>query len=124
MYKPGTILVLKDPQSKPDEPFPYDRVRVIGPSPISYSASSSWDGVGAQGVVISPVEHFDATIDEPYGKLLEVYTIESEPEAQPIIQGQVIHVEEGPTPEDVFQAATSKSGVKPKPPRPRAKANG
>lgn len=105
MYKPGTVLTLREPQSTKDQPFPYDRVRVIGPSPVAHAAAGSWDGVGAQGVVIAPVDEFAANIDEPYGKLQELYNVESEPEQAPIIQGRVIEVQDGPSPEEQFAAA-------------------
>ena len=40
MYEPGTILAMREPQSTDDTPYPYDRVQVVGQSPVSTSAQA------------------------------------------------------------------------------------
>lgn len=129
MYAPDTILVLKEPRtvgtpaspdydpknpkaggtppSKDYAPFAYDRVRVIGESPIQHSggARSEWVGAGARGVMIEPLTHFGANLDEPLGRLQSLYDIESEPIIEvPVMQTvRVIQPgQAGPTPEEVF----------------------
>ena len=45
MYDKGTILKLREPRSTDDTLFAYDRIEVIGTSPLSHgSAGSSWVG--------------------------------------------------------------------------------
>lgn len=88
MYAPNTILELKEPKSvkatktEPAKIFAYDQVRVIGPSPVTHSGQSDgeWDGVGAQGVIVTPLTEFAGNLDEPLGRLQRLYKIVSEPE--------------------------------------------
>lgn len=113
MYEEGTILALKEPRSTEDEAFPYDRVEVIGQSPVHHGIrAEEWVGANGQGVIVTPLAGFDSTIDEPYGKLQELYEVESIPEAQPNEpQVKVITPADlGPSPEDTFADAASKQG--------------
>jgi hypothetical protein len=92
MYTPGTILALKEPKSTPESKkgaddavvFPYDRVEVIGISPISHSgqATGEWEGISAQGVIIRPLTDFASNLDEPLGRLQTLYSVEYEPPRQ------------------------------------------
>jgi hypothetical protein len=111
MYSADTILKLKTPRSTEDTPFPYDRVRVIGPSPVSkgHESKTKYAGSEAQGVIITPLEGFEANLDEPFGKLTALYDVESVPERKPIKSGIVVKdststTDMGPTPEQVFAA--------------------
>lgn len=108
MYAPNTILELKEPKSTEDKPFAYDRVRVVGPSPVDAGVRpSSWTGGDAQGVIIEPLSEFGAFLDEPFGKLILLYKVIEEPKVE--IDGpQKIRVIDsstaaaGKTPEEVF----------------------
>lgn len=112
MYEPETILTLKEPRSQYDddgEPvklFPYDRVKVIGPSPINHGITSEeWVGANGQGVIITPLTDFGGTADEPLGKLQALYDVESVPERTAPVAAPIKVVTPGtagPTPEDVF----------------------
>jgi len=115
MYEPGTILTLKEPRSTKDQPFPYDRVRVIGQSPIDHRLfSAEWEGANSQGVVIAPENGFGSNVDEPYGKLISLYDVDTIPTTEVDIQPvRVINStsgQAGPTPEEVF--STEAPGVK------------
>lgn len=106
MYDPGTILTLKEPRGTKDEPFPYDRVKVIGASPVNHAdASSEWAGNNGQGVLVTPLAGFGANLDEPFGRLRELYEVESIPErklAAPV--GAIQAAEYDPkTPEEIFE---------------------
>lgn len=127
MYEPGTILTLKEPRSVGTpgedsyEEFPYDRVRVLGGSPINHGATQSeWVGADANGIIIEPLNGFGANADEPQGRIQSLYDVESIPERE-IDLGAPVKVttqaQAGPTPEEVFaaeapadKAATSKDG--------------
>lgn len=149
MYEPETILKLKEPRSKGTPPvgkpqrgkegeigyrpqsadyeppsddwevFPYDRVRVIGQSPINHaSITDEWSGTSGQGVIVEPIHEFGATLDEPYGKLQRLYEVESVPvhEVPAEVPIRVINSTSGsagPTPEE--QIAEKAPGVPPKP---------
>lgn len=113
MYEPETILELKE-QREPDEEtgeeFPYNQVKVIGPSPINHGISSEeWVGADGAGVILSPITNFGTTLDEPLGKVQALYNVVSVPDhevdADPKIR--VINSTSGsagPTPEEVFKA--------------------
>ena len=128
MYKAGTILTLKeprDPSPKLDresgEPvlrgpkgkekpvmleFPYNRVQVIGESPVIYDREG-WTGPDAKGVIIQPLTDFAGNLDEPFGKLRKLYNVESIPENEAPAEIKVKQInattaEAGPTPEEVF----------------------
>lgn len=113
MYARGTILTLKaqkDPDPETGEPFPYNQVEVVGPSPVSHTASSGdWEGPEAAGVIVQPVTNFGSTLDEPFGKLTALYDVESIPEPEVITDSKVRVIDAhsaqaGPTPEEVFKA--------------------
>jgi hypothetical protein len=107
MFEPGTTLRLREPQSTEEAPYPYDRVTVIGQSPIQHSrptADSPFAGQDAVGYIISPAgEGFGPTLDKPYGELAELYEIESYPTdpatGEPIVPK---NVSKGPSPEQAF----------------------
>lgn len=118
MFTRGTVLVLKEPKSTDEVPFPYDRVRVVGVSVVSRpGAMGEWEGADAQGVVIEPVTEFAGNLDEPYGRLKRLYKIESEPE--PVDQQIRVEVipahtrQAGPTPEEIFAEQNEAAGIKP-----------
>ena len=126
MYAPGTILKLR--KQRPDEeiaarvdpdnpdrkrpkqkiPFPYNRVEVVGESPIDYNAgrSGEWSGAGARGVIVQPLSGHGSTLDEPFGKLQKLYEVESIPEktieVAPVRVVQAHTADAGPTPEEIF----------------------
>lgn len=126
MYEPNTILKLKDPKPDievpakvdPDNPerkrpkhkvpFPYNRVRVVGQSPVDHGAGrgGSWEGVGSTGVIIEPLSGHGSNLDEPLGKLQKLYDVESIPDNEIIIEPvRIIRPTSGsagPTPEEVF----------------------
>ena len=131
MYAPGTILVLK--KQKPptvlegkgedgediEIDFPYNRVKVINQSPINHGgiASAEWIGANGQGVIITPLSAHGSTIDEPYGRLQELYDVESIPEQEFDAQPKIRVIESnsgsaGPTPEEQFAAAAEAAGQK------------
>jgi hypothetical protein len=121
VYKPDTILTLKNPRTEYDddgavigEAFPYDRVRVIGQSPVNHATiASEWTGSNGQGVIVEPLTEFGANLDEPFGRLQELYTVESLPEPA-IFRGAQVEILEpgdvGPSPEQVFADETEKEG--------------
>jgi hypothetical protein len=115
MFKAGTILTLKvqreaDPET--GEEFPYNRVRVIGSSPISHpgekkaDGTPKWVGQDADGCIIEPLSTFAGNLDEPYGKLKKLYDVEFVPPEVEVVREVRIKVQQpedmGPTPEDVF----------------------
>jgi hypothetical protein len=116
VYRPGTILKLKEPRSvaavkedkaknikgQKEELFPYDEVEVVGISPIARSGGTGWDGVAGQGVIIKPRTAFGGLLDEPEGKLIELYEVVFEPDGKPQ-PGEPDYVKIGPSPEDVFK---------------------
>lgn len=135
MYAPGTILELKkkraaaERKDRNDEvitdaegvpvkfEFPYNRVQVIGESPIDHSMmSSAWEGAGARGVIITPLTDFGATLDEPFDKLKQLYNVVSIPTVEVDPQPKIRIIESnsgqaGPTPEEVFaEKAPGKKG--------------
>lgn len=113
MYEPETILELKNPRDPDDETgeeFPYNRVRVIGQSPVDHGGArgGDWSGAAGQGVIIAPVTNFGSNLDEPLGKLQSLYNVVSVPET--IIEAPQVRVinsssaAAGPTPEEVIAA--------------------
>lgn len=109
MYEPGTILSLKeqrDPDPETKEPFPYNEVKVVGPSPVSWQKDSEWSGASAAGVILTPVTNFGSTLDEPYGKVMALYDVKEIPVTE--IAAPKVRVinstsqSAGPTPEEVF----------------------
>lgn len=112
MYKPGTILTLKnqkDPDPESGAEFPYNSVEVIGQSPIDHGTTrptGQWQGTNGAGVIIKPLTAFAGNLDEPYGKLRQLYEVVSIPEQAEIVREVRIKVSTpedlGPTPEEVF----------------------
>lgn len=110
MYESGTILALKEPRPndpETDEVFPYNRVRVIGASPVSHAAMSEWSGTAAQGVILTPLANFAGVLDEPLGKIQALYAVESTPVREMEVAPKVRIIDSssaaaGPTPEEVF----------------------
>lgn len=130
MYKPDTILTLKNPRTEYNddgevvgEAFPYDRVRVIGQSPVNHATiASEWVGANGQGVIVEPLTEFGANLDEPFGRLQELYSVESLPEPA-IFRGDQVEILEpadlGPSPEQVFADEAEKEGKDSRRARPR-----
>jgi len=110
MYEPETILALKeprDPNPETNEDFAYNRVRVVGESPVSHAHKGDWEGADARGVILVPLTNFGGTLDEPFGKVRALYDVESIPvhEAPAEVPIKVINrtsAAAGPTPEEVF----------------------
>lgn len=111
MYEPGTILELKnqrEPDEETGEEFPYNRVKVVGPSPVDHGIKSAeWEGASGVGVIITPESNFGSTLDEPLGKLQAIYDVVEVPDTTVPVENtiRVIHSTSqsaGPTPEEVF----------------------
>ena len=107
MYERNTVLTLKKPfpnDEETGEVFPYNEVRVIGESPISYAGAGEWSGMAAQGVIIEPTSNFGSNLDEPLGKLQALYDVKElpAPVELPVGPSTVPVTRPGPTPEDVF----------------------
>lgn len=117
MYKPGTILTLKEPRSTEKEPFAYDRIEVIGPSPLSHaSVDSEWTGSNATGVIVKPLTDFGSTLDEPLGRLQSLYDVESVPDnriAPPAVTVQS-ETYDYKSPEEVFKEVPAEPVKEPK----------
>jgi len=84
-YEEFQLLLNEKPEDEPDpgEEFPYNRVRVVGPSPIIHGEGSphaDYAGGDAQGVIIQPLTGFDSNVDYPFGFIRSKYTVESLPE--------------------------------------------
>lgn len=130
MYARDTILTLKeqrpnDPET--DEAFAYNRVKVIGESPVSHSHKGNYEGADAAGVIITPLANFGGTLDEPFGKLTALYDVESIPEPDEVDAETKIRVidgtsaQAGPTPEERFRAEAP--GAPPEPGQKRARTS-
>jgi hypothetical protein len=113
------LIEQKDPQEGPDGPleFPYNRVRVIGQSPVNHAGiQDEWVGANGQGVVIEPLTAFGSNLDEPYGKLQRLYEVESLPPTLDVTIAPKVKivgpggVDPGPSPEDVFAGAANERG--------------
>jgi hypothetical protein len=110
MYEVDTILKLKEPRNadpETGEDFAYNRVRVIGPSPVSHADKGEWTGADAAGVLLEGLTNFGATLDYPFGFLRTVYDVESIPEREvpavaPVRVVNATTAAAGPTPEEVF----------------------
>lgn len=110
MYQPNTVLTLKEPRpndEETDEVFPYNEVRVVGESPISYAGVGEWSGTAAKGIIIEPTSNFGSNLDEPFGKLQALYDVKSLPAPQTVPVGPttVPVSQPGPTPEEVIAGA-------------------
>jgi hypothetical protein len=106
LYATETVLERKEPAKEGTAAFPYNEVEVIGQSPIDH-AGTGWEGSNSEGVILRPVAGFGGVIDEPLGKVQELYKVKFVPEkeiAEPklrIIDAQTS--EAGPTPEETFK---------------------
>lgn len=120
MYVPGTILALNEPQSTEEKPFAYDRVEVVGPSPVNHGVQSGdYTGADAVGVVIKPAgDEFGPNLDEPFGKLRAIYNVEFEPELVANILNPT-QTPEGMSPEQVFSQVAKAQGLTPSEARQR-----
>lgn len=128
MYEPGTILQLRELQSTDDKVYPYDRVKVVGQSPVQHvsSSGSAWAGADATGYIITPLEEFAPTLDKPYGQLEELYEIEAWP-TDPVT-GEPLTPEANPrnvpTPEQILRkAAAEQPAPEPRKPAPSVQHN-
>lgn len=116
MFEPGTILRLREPQGTDEKPYAYDRVEVVGQSPVQYATAgdSPWAGQDAIGWVLKPAgEAFGPTVDKPLGQINALYEIESWP-TDPAT-GEPLKPENatrGPSPEQVFAKAAADAEVK------------
>lgn len=129
MYQPETILTKREPFDEDHSGAPYNRIKVVGQSPINHGGGATdWEGAQAQGVIVQPLEGFGATADEPYGKLVKLYEIESVPENVLPAEPQIRHIpQEGePSPEDVFRETASEATVEevPEPKKPVSPIDG
>lgn len=111
MYKPGTILARRDPLDEDNSGAVYNRVNVVGQSPVDHALiSSEWTAGNGQGVIIQPLEGFGATLDEPFGRLQELYEVESIPEPVTVPAAAVVKVvtqgDLPPSPEEQFAAVS------------------
>jgi hypothetical protein len=112
MYEPESILKRRDPVAEDDAAAPYNRVRVIGQSPVVHPVTTGWAGVQSTGVILEPMAGFAAHLDEPLGKVQELYELESAPERQAFVNNPVKVVTPGtagPSPEEVFEEARRKA---------------
>ncbi len=127
MYATNTILSLKaqrDPDDETGEEFAYNKVRVIGESPVQHTSKGEYEGSDAKGVIVVPMSNFGGTLDEPFGKLRQLYDVEEIPDTsiQPPSPIRVIDsstAQAGPTPEEVFRDEAP--GVVPEPGQRRAR---
>ncbi len=114
MYAAETILKLKKTRSTKESPFPYDLVRVVGESPVDHGIRNTlWQGGNGKGVIITPLTAFGSTIDEPYGKLADLYEVETLPPKIEMVAGKVDIISQeqlGPSPEDIFSDVAAASG--------------
>lgn len=123
MYAADSILTLKEPRSTDDKPFAYDRVRVIGPSPVSHRADPRYEGTDAKGVIIQPLTEFAGNLDEPFGKLRTIYDVEFVPEYEEEVTTTVRKYDAstsaaGPTPEEIFAKEAPGDGTQKRPGSP------
>ena len=117
-YLPDTILERKEPKGND----PYDKVRVIGVSPTSFTAAEDthWGAGGGQGILLQPVEEFGANADVPLGEVQDTYKIVFEPDISalvPTVDGLPAGplrpiLNTPPSPEDRFRADQDKPAKK------------
>lgn len=125
MYVQNSILVRKDlVKDEADPAFAYNRVRVIGPSTVTWATiDGDWTATGGnQGINIEPLTEFAGVLDEPYGKLRSLYDVEYEPEVVTEIVQTIRKYDAnsiGPTPEEVFAAEAPGDPATKKAPRER-----
>lgn len=116
MYETGTILERKEPLGTEEDPNAYDRIQVLGASPVVHSGPSAaeWAGTpGAAGVLIQPAgDTFGSTVDKPFGELQQLYRVVHIPERTQIITPQVTRYDAlsyaaGKSPEQAFAEAAT-----------------
>jgi hypothetical protein len=97
----------REPDPETGEEFAYNTVEVINASPISAHTKGDYMGPDAVGVIVVGTSNFGATLDEPFGKLREMYDVVSIPvheaPANPVRVVNATSAAAGPTPEEVFQ---------------------
>lgn len=129
MYAKDTILVLKEqrpPDEETGEDFAYNKVRVIGQSPVTSGEDKGYSGPDADGVLLEGLTNFGGNLDEPFGRVKELYDVESIPEVEVPAQTTVKVVDAqsaqaGPTPEEVF--AEEAPGIAPEPGQRRGRTS-
>ena len=110
MYQPETTLKKKEPFGDDHPGAPYNHVKVIGQSPINHGTiQTEWIGAQGQGVIVQPLDGFGATLDEPYGKLQDLYEIDTVPDNVVPVGPQVEYIPQdgSPSPEDIFRTEAS-----------------
>lgn len=111
MYENGTILKRREPVDDPD--YPYNFLEVVGESPMTYANTADWTGAEARGVIVQATfdpdtdapTPFAPTLDEPVGKLNELYEIVSVPELVVATEQVIKRAPTLPTPEEAFKEA-------------------
>ena len=111
MYENGTILKRREPVEDPD--YAYNFLEVVGESPMTYANTADWTGAEARGVIVQATfdpeteeaTPFAPTLDEPVGKLNELYEIVSVPELVVATEQVIKRAPTLPTPEEAFREA-------------------
>lgn len=110
MYENGTILKRREPVEDPD--YAYNFLEVVGESPMTYANTAEWTGAEARGVIVQATfdpdnedgaSPFAPTLDEPVGKLNELYEIVSVPELIVPTEQTIKRAPVLPTPEEAFK---------------------
>lgn len=109
MYENGTILKRREPVEDPD--YAYNFLEVVGASPMTYANTADWTGAEARGVIVQATfdpeteapTPFAPTLDEPVGKLNELYEIVSVPELVVATEQVIKRAPTLPTPEEAFK---------------------
>lgn len=97
-YPNGTILVRDE--MKGDK---FDRLSVVGPSPIKTASIGEWGGAAGDSVIVNPIGEVDGQVAFSSPEILpiraagELYSIEWEPDPAPT------HIESQPPPRAVRQ---------------------
>ena len=111
MYENGTILKRRELLPPEDPQSAYNFIEVVGLSPSTYANLETWTGAEARGVIVQATfdpdtddpTPFSPTLDEPVGKLNELYEIVKEPPVvEPDLTPQVRRAPNLPTPNEVF----------------------
>lgn len=109
-YPTGTILARDTPKDNK-----YDRVSVVGPSPISHASAGEWAGHGGDAIIVQPVGEFGPPEIMPIRAAAEEYSIEFEPDPAPthIESAQGGRATRQLAPEEQFRAAAKRGGDSP-----------
>ena len=115
MYEPGTVLRLREPEGTEDAPAAYDRVEVVGQSPVHHAtdSKSAWAGPDAVGFIVRPLGEFAPTVDMPLGQLNALYEVESYP-IDPITQEPITpenNPRNQPSPEQLLRRAADEAAA-------------